>query len=81
MFYIGASYQGDSTMFYIGASYRRDFSKFYFGTSYQWGSSKFYFGTSFQRNFNFRGSSLPELSEKAQSGHWCCVSGSGPRAD
>ena len=28
----------------------------------------------------FRGSSLPESSEKAQSGHGCCVSGSGTRA-
>ena len=32
------------------------------------------------KNMVAGGSSLPESSEKAQSGHGCCVSGSGTRA-
>ena len=67
--------------FCTGAGYQRDFTKFQSGTGYQRDSSKFYLGASYQRNFNSAAvRSLPELSEKAQSGHGCCVSGSGTRA-
>ena len=65
-------------LFYFLLPNKLIFVELYPGARYQRDSSKFYLGASYQRNFNSVAvRSLPELLEKAQSGHGCCVSGGG----